>query len=108
MTNQRVLDHALYLMGEDPAAGDIGDYLERAPILLCDACRALAAADRLCRAAAGMEEQVLPGGDAYGLGGIFLSAMPCCLRQLSTWHPGWCSMKIQLFLSAFSSVSVRR
>ena len=67
MTNQRVLDHALHLMGEDPAAGDIGDYLHRAPALLCDACRALAAADRLCRSAAGMEEQVLPGGDAYGL-----------------------------------------
>lgn len=66
MTNRCVLDHALRLMGEDPAADDLGDYLQRAPALLCDACRALAAADRLCRGAAGMEEQVLPGGDAYG------------------------------------------
>ena len=67
MTNLCVVEHALRLMGEDPAAGDIGDYLDRAPTLLGDACRALAAADRLCRAAAGMEEQVLPGGDTYGL-----------------------------------------
>ena len=71
MTNQDVFDAALQLIGEVPGGEDLGDYTARAPALVCAACRALAALDRLCRAAAGEEAQTLPAGGAYALGEEF-------------------------------------
>lgn len=67
MTNQAVLDAALRLIGEVPGSPDLDDYLDRAPSLLCAACRALAAADSLCRSAMGLEAKTLPAGAEYAL-----------------------------------------
>ena len=71
MTNQDAFDAALRLIGEEPGAEDIGDYLARGPYLVCEACRALAAADRLVRSALGYTEQVMPAGSAFMLSGEF-------------------------------------
>ena len=71
MTNQEAFDAALRLIGEEPGAEDIGDYLARGPYLVCEACRALAAADRLCRGALGYAEQVMPEGSAFALSETF-------------------------------------
>ncbi|MBR7184812.1 MAG: hypothetical protein IKD37_04310 [Clostridia bacterium] len=67
MTNQSAFDAALRLIGELPGSPGLEDYLDRAPSLLCAACRALAAADRHCRSAMGLEEQVLPDGSEFAL-----------------------------------------
>ena len=71
MTNQDAFDAALRLIGEEPGAEDIGDYLARGPYLVCEACRALAASDRLCRAAFGYAEQMMPAGSAFALSDEF-------------------------------------
>lgn len=71
MTNQAAFDAALRLIGEEPGATDIGDYTARGPHLVCAACRALGALDRLCRGALGHEEQAMPGGGEYALTDVF-------------------------------------
>lgn len=71
MTNQAAFDAALRLIGEEPGAVDLGDYTARAPHLVCAACRALSALDRLCRGTLGYAEQVLPAGGEYALGDTF-------------------------------------
>lgn len=71
MTNQAVFDAALRLIGEVPDSPDLADYAARAPHLICAACRALAALDRLCRAALFLGEQSLPSGGAYPLTDTF-------------------------------------
>lgn len=79
MTNQDAFDAALRLIGEEPGAEDLADYTARGPQLVCGACRALAAADRLCRSAFGYAEQALPTGIEWPLGGDF----PLCEELLS-------------------------
>lgn len=71
MTNQDAFDAALRLIGEEPGAADIADYTARGPYLVCEACHALAASDRLCRSALGYTEQAMPVGAAFALGEVF-------------------------------------
>lgn len=71
MTNQAVFDAALRLIGEVPGAADLDDYTARGPYLVCAACRALAALDRLCRSAQALGEQSLPDGGEYALADAF-------------------------------------
>ena len=71
MTNQAAFDAALRLIGEEPGAADLSDYTARGPHLVCAACRALAAPDRLCRGALGYAEQGMPAGGEYALSDAF-------------------------------------
>lgn len=71
MTNQTAFDAALRLIGEEPGSVGLADYTARGPYLICAACRALAALDRLCRGALGYAEQAMPLGAEFALEDTF-------------------------------------